>query len=195
MLQPDQIADYLKQQDAGIDALLAVATVRINIGCGINRVDGYINVDVQEAKGGVVPDIFADARNVPLPDACADEVMAIHVFEHFALWECGDVLAEWRRLLKMKGLLVLELPDIIKCCRNVVEGIEGDKHPDQLGLWGIYGDAQTPDPYMLHRWGWSPKSLRHFLHQHGFKEAEKKETQHHAVGRQRRDMRIEARKA
>jgi hypothetical protein len=52
--------------------------------------------------------------------------MAIHLFEHFYRWECERVLAEWRRLLKPRGRLVLELPDLHKCCLNIVKGRQGE---------------------------------------------------------------------
>jgi hypothetical protein len=195
VLQLDEIGDYLKAYDARIDAMLAAPVVKINVGCGINLVEGYINVDIQAEEEGVVPDLVADAKAIPLPDGCADEVMAIHLFEHLALWECEGVLIEWRRLLKHRGMLVLELPDIIKCCRNVVDGIKSDKDPDQLGLLGIYGDVARRDPYMLHKWGWSPKTLGALLEANGFVDVRKEKTQFHVVGRRLRDMRLEARKA
>ena len=187
----------LEERQELIASVLSRSPLRLNIGCGINHAEGYVNIDVQEVEtaAGVTPDFIADAKNIQLPDACADEVMAIHVWEHFYRWDCEAVIAEWRRLLKIGGLLVLELPDMMKWARNILEGIPGDKHPDQLGLWAAYGDPRTKDPYMLHKWGWSEKSLRAFLEENGFAYALRTKTQHHPVGRARRDMRIEARKA
>ncbi len=181
-----------------IAALLALREVRINIGCGVNKFEEYINVDVQEsenAKGElIVPDLSADARRIPLPDGCAHEVMAIHIFEHFYRWEVEEVLAEWKRLLRPRGLLVLELPDIIKCTRNVFKEIEGVKHPDQLGLWGLYGDPRSKNPYMVHKWGWSPATITALLEENGFGPVRVMPTLYHATGRLKRDMRVEARK-
>lgn len=144
---------------------------------------------------GAKPDIICEARNVPLEDGCAEEIMCIHGFEHFYRYEIDAVVTEWKRLLKSGGLLVLEMPDLVKCCQNYLTGfVLRDKHPDQMGLWGIYGDPTTSDPYMIHRWGWSPKTLRAFLKEHGFVNIVDAETQWHPAGRIRRDMRIEARK-
>jgi len=120
--------------------------------------------------------------------------MAIHVWEHFYRWQCDDVIGEWRRLLKPGGLLVLELPDFWKCCRNVVESVKG-KHPDQLSMWGCYGDPTGHDEFMAHRWGWTPQTLGEFLKANGFASIAEKPTQFHRAGKDLRDMRIEAIKA
>lgn len=169
--------------------------MRLNICCGIRIREGWTNIDVV-ATNGHTPDIIADARKIPLPDGCADEIMCIHGFEHFYRWEVDDLINEWKRLLKSGGLLVLEMPDLIKCCENVISGyVQPGKHPEQFGMWGLYGDPQHGNPFMGHRWGWSPKTLRAFLKSHGFVSIADAETQWHPAGRVRRDMRMEARKA
>jgi ubiquinone/menaquinone biosynthesis C-methylase UbiE len=168
--------------------------MRLNIGCGSRRLPGYTGVDAVATRSGV--DIVAPAHRIPLEDGCADEILAVHLWEHFYRWECDIVIKEWRRVLKVGGLLVLELPNLRKCCENLISGraIPG-KHPDQLAYWGIYGDPTTSDPFMVHRWGWTPQTLSAFLLDHGFAGIAEKPTQFHPIGRDIRDMRIEALKA
>lgn len=132
------------------------------------------------------PDILSDAKKIPLPDGCARELMAIHVLEHFYRWEVPAVLAEWARLLESGGRLVLELPDLRKCCQNVLAGRE-----DQQTMWGLYGDPRTGDPYMTHRWGWTFQTLQPLLAEAGFRRLAEHPTQWHVAGRKHRDMRIE----
>lgn len=168
---------------------------RLNLGCGKTYLNGWINIDAAVSPlGKRPPDLLCDVRKIPLDDGCADMIMAIHLFEHLYRWECDEVIDEWGRLLCRDGILILEMPDIVKCCRNIVEGREGKK-PDQMGLWGIYGDATLRDPLMIHRWGWTFATIKPFLEQHGFKEIEEKVTQYHNAGRDVRDFRVEARKA
>jgi SAM-dependent methyltransferase len=167
--------------------------MKINAGCGARVLPGYTNVDVQTAPNGKRPDILADLRKIPLKNACADELMAIHVFEHFYRWEVDDVLREWNRLLKSGGRLILEMPDVKKCCKALLDGIVG-RHPDQLSYWGLWGDPRAKDPYMVHRWGWCADTLRPLLVEHGFTDIVESQTEWHAIGRDRRDFRIEARK-
>jgi ubiquinone/menaquinone biosynthesis C-methylase UbiE len=170
--------------------------MKLNIGCGRHVIDGWTNVDIQRSPHAKRdPEILSDVRTIPLPDACADELMAIHLFEHFYLWETPALIGEWKRLLKPGGLLALELPNIVKCCRNIVKDVEAGLDSQPLGMWGLYGDPRAQDPYMTHRWGWSPKTLTAFLAEHGFADIKEEVTQWHGLGRKHRDMRIVAVKA
>lgn len=174
--------------------------VRLNIGCGRHVLDGWVNVDVvRSPRAKRDPEVFALAHDIPLESGCADEVMAIHVIEHFYYWkreredqEPGvfDVLAEWRRLLKKGGVLTLELPDIEKCARNLLAG-----DIDNLHMWGFYGDPSERDPYMCHRWGYTPKTMEALLLKAGFADIRHGIPQWHARGKDKRDMRVTARKA
>lgn len=171
--------------------------MKLHIGCGKRIIDGWVNCDiVANPEGPRAPDILCDGKDIPLDDGVADVVMAIHNFEHYYRWECDEVIREWRRILKVGGRLILELPDLIKCCQNVIDGVKkGGKHPDQLGRWGLYGDPRTKDKYMCHPWGWAPSELMAFLEANGFKDARHLPTEFHPAGRKNRDMRIEAVKA
>lgn len=173
--------------------------LKINACCGRHVLEGWTNVDVvpstHKKARGKVPEILADARSVPLPDGCADEIMCIHGFEHFYPWEASDLLREWLRLLRPGGVLVLEMPDVIKCAENLISGFAlPGKDPLQFNMWGLYGDPGTKDPFMMHKWGWHPASLRQALKQHGFADIADESPQWHAAGSVRRDMRMTARK-
>ena len=170
--------------------------MKINVGCGARVLDGWFNCDaVRHPNAPRDPELLCLADNIPLDTECADELMAIHVFEHFYRWDCDKVINEWKRLLRPGGLLVLELPNIIKCCQNVLDRIhKGGKELDQLGMWGLYGDPRLEDQYMVHRWAWSPNTLRVFLASHGFVKIVEKTTVFHPAGRMHRDMRLEARR-
>lgn len=154
--------------------------VRLNLGAGARSFEGFLNVDLEGE-----PDIRADVRAIPLPDGSVEEAMGIHILEHLPRWEAPVALREWARLLRPGGLLVLELPDLVKCCRNVVEGLL----PDRAGRWGLYGDPTYENELMMHRWGWSPAELKAELLAAGFSSAREYPPQFH---KKYRDMRIEA---
>jgi len=178
--------------------------MRIHVGCGARVMDGYFNIDAQHHRNAPrAPDLLYafefDAEGnlvtpIPLEDGVADEILGVHVFEHFHRWTCDAVAKEWGRLLKPGGVLILELPNLIKCCQNIIDGREG-RHPDQLGRWGLYGDPRDKDVYMCHPWGWAPDELMSFLAGHGFKSIKDVPTKFHSCGKLNRDMRIEAVKA
>jgi predicted SAM-dependent methyltransferase len=170
--------------------------MKLHVGCGKRVLDGWVNCDVQHAAGAPrAPEILCDVRSIPLADGSADELMAIHLLEHFVRWECDAVIAEWRRLLKPGGLLVLELPDLLKCAQNLIAlARKGGKPLQQMAMWGIFGDQTLCDHHMTHRWGWWPASLREFLVSSGFDDVREETPQWHAAGRDNRDMRLTARK-
>lgn len=174
----------------------AATNLKVNVGCGSRVMDGWVNCDIAHNPDAPrKPEILCDARVIPLPDGCASTLQAIHIFEHFYRWEADEAIAEWRRVLARGGLLILEMPDFMKMCRNVVEGRQkGGKHPDQLTMWAAYGDPRDRNPFMTHRWGWWPESLSALLAENGFGEMTEGETQYHRAGRLHRDFRMTARK-
>jgi predicted SAM-dependent methyltransferase len=123
--------------------------------------DGWTNCDIQVSpKAPRPPEILCDVKSIPLEDECADVVMALHLLEHFYQWEAPAVVQEWRRLLKPGGKLILELPNLEAACRNLLKGMK-----DQMSMWPLYGDPGHKDPYMCHRWGYTPKTVVKFLKQ------------------------------
>jgi predicted SAM-dependent methyltransferase len=170
--------------------------MRINYGCGRQVLDGWINVDaVRSPQAPRPPDVLFAMRfdasgalieRTPLPDECATDLQAMHVIEHFYAWEVPAVLAEWRRLLQRGGRLILELPNLEMAARNLLSCM-GDK----MSMWPLYGDPAHRDPYMCHRWGYTPRTLSQALLDAGFVKPQFLPPQTH--GRKvNRDMRCEA---
>lgn len=163
--------------------------MKLNIGCGNKRVPGFTGVD---ASPRTKADIIAPADKIPLPDGCATDIMAIHLLEHFYQWEAPAALTEWARLLQPGGLLIMEMPDLLKWARNLVEGRENLKHPDQLHMWAAYGDPRDKNPLMCHRWGYTFETVKPMLEKAGFVDIVETRPQFHIVGRDIRDFRVEA---
>lgn len=163
--------------------------VRLNVGCGNRKLAGYVGVDVVARSAA---DIVAPANRIPLPDRSVDEILAVHLFEHLTPWEAEEALGEWMRLLKPGGLLALEMPDVLKCARNLVRAAKGGNVSDDLTYWGMYGDPRLKDPHMLHRWGWTMATLRPLLEAVGYRMVNEAPTRFHSVGYLLRDFRVEA---
>ena len=55
--------------------------MKLNLGCGQNRLEGYVNVD---REASMAPDVIMDMERFPWPfeDNSVDEVVAKHVLEH-----------------------------------------------------------------------------------------------------------------
>jgi SAM-dependent methyltransferase len=166
--------------------------MRLNLGCGDKILDGFINVDVVETRAGKTPDVICDLHKLtPFEDDSADEVMAIHVVEHFWRWEVVDILKEWVRVLKPGGKMILECPNLVSACQAVLADPDIATGPGQEGqrsMWVLYGDPSWQDPLMVHRWGYTPRSLAFIMHQAGLKELKQEPAQFKL--REPRDMRI-----
>lgn len=185
--RPDQGGSGVCEENIRPGADNGSVGVRLNLGCGGKQVAGYIGVDFEENYSGVKPDVVADLRSLPFEDGSVDEVLAVHVIEHFYLWEVEDVLKEWKRVLKPGGKIVLELPCLDKIINAFIE--YSGAPPVNLAMWGLYGDPGHKDEKMCHRWAYSVNALRALLGVVGFQEIEERKPEYHVAVR---DMRMEA---
>jgi SAM-dependent methyltransferase len=170
--------------------------VRLNLGCGDKILPGYVNVDVVEARAGKKPDVICDLHDLSaFPDNHADEILAVHVVEHFWRWEIEGILREWTRVLKPGGRMVLECPNLAAACEAFLADPFGGSQPDGRGqrtMWVFYGDPQWHDPLMVHRWGYTPASLAALMTSAGLDSARQEPAQFKL--REPRDMRVVAEK-
>ncbi|MFN3704675.1 MAG: class I SAM-dependent methyltransferase [Thermoflexales bacterium] len=80
--------------------------MRLNLGCGNDYRQGYINVDRVPGVADIVHDL--DEFPYPWPDHSVDEILMRHVLEH--LQDIRKVMDELWRLLKPGGRLTIYVP-------------------------------------------------------------------------------------
>jgi hypothetical protein len=170
----------------------APAALRLNLGCGDKILPGYVNVDVAESRAGKQPDVLCDLhRLTPFADGSADEILSVHVVEHFWRWEVLDVLREWVRVLKPGGRMILECPNLISACEAFLadpDRMSGPGNEGQRTMWVFYGDPGWQDPLMVHRWGYTPQSLARLMQEAGLVNVRQEPAQFKL--REPRDMRV-----
>jgi SAM-dependent methyltransferase len=166
--------------------------MKLNLGCGDKILAGYVNVDVAPSRAGRPPDVLCDLRLLkPFEDASADEVLAVHVVEHFWRWEVVGVLREWARVLKPGASMILECPNLQSACEEFLRDPEAFCGPGPEGqrtMWVFYGDPRWQDPLMVHRWGYTPRSLAAVMAEAGLVEIRQEPAQFKL--REPRDMRL-----
>jgi predicted SAM-dependent methyltransferase len=133
-----------------------------------------------------------DVRKLTYADNSVDAVAAIHIIEHFYLWEVTDILQEWKRVLKPGGKLILELPCMDKVFWYIAKCIEQNvPMKERFSAWALWGDPYTMDEGMMHRWGYFIRDMSKLLTSAGFKHVTHMEPRYHQP---LRDMRFEATK-
>jgi len=169
-----------------------MALMKLNLGCGDKILPGYVNVDVAEARAGKRPDVLCDLRALkPFERDSADEILAVHVVEHFWRWEVADILREWLRVLRPGGTMVLECPNLASACEALLANPDAGSGPGPEGqrtMWVFYGDPGWRDPLMVHRWGYTPNSLAGLMVEVGLVNIRQEPAQFKL--REPRDMRI-----
>ena len=156
--------------------------LKLNLGCGKKILPGYVNVDFPNNWSGKKPDLECDIRVLPYGNDTVDEVMAIHVIEHFYLWEVPEILKEWARVLKPGGQLILECPSLNKVLYFLTLQPLVLSHT----MFALYGDPQYGDPDMMHKWCYSKEHLSALMARE-FADVKVEPAQYH---KPERDMRI-----
>lgn len=134
--------------------------MKLNLGCGDIRMDGYTGVDIIDTPA---VDVHADIRNLPFETGTVDEVFAAQVVEHFFPGDIEALFVEWARVLRPGGLLHLETPDFGYVAQEYVAGRMGVNLARAYVCGTVDGlntyDRNVPESY--HRTLWDADSLRY----------------------------------
>lgn len=101
----------------------------------------HVDIDPRPLSSPTGPkpvDVVADATDIPLPDGCAALVYSQECLEHFSWRLYKSVLREWARLVAPQGKLVVEVPDFLAACNQVLstDTVEMDRAIQQIIFGG-----------------------------------------------------------
>ena len=83
--------------------------IQLHLGCGKRYIPGFIHID--QAQFSHI-DHCGSVGSLPMfYDNTVDLIYASHVLEYFDRTEVREVLKEWRRVLKVGGVLRVAVPD------------------------------------------------------------------------------------
>ena len=140
--------------------------MKLNLGCGSNKIEGWVNVDlVEEFK----PDLLHDI-SLPFPykDNSVDEILAKDILEHFDKYLRYVVFYEWARILKIGGIITIVVPNFPKVIRRYF------KYSFNTFLDRIFGETMRDSEryighFGIHKYGYSEDTLKKFVQEFGLK--------------------------
>ena len=112
------------------DKLLRLSgDIRLNLGCGEEPIDGYINVDERSLPG---VDLVCNVTALPFTRGSVAEIRAAHLLEHFRDRDLqSHILPDWYSLLKPGGRLTIIVPDAEGM---ITQYVKGDRSWESLRL-------------------------------------------------------------
>jgi len=143
--------------------------MKLNLGCGDDVREGYINIDVRKTKTNVLVLDLEKELLKPFPNESADEIIARDFIEHVSWRRVEDLLKDIFRVLKRGGRLYVQAPDLEAIARKVILNPEfkyGDLEGWKAISFWVYG-CQDHE-YNYHKTGFTIETLKRLLESIGF---------------------------
>lgn len=118
-----------------------------------------------------VCDVHGSFQSLPFDDSSVDEILSRQAFEHMSITEARAGLREMRRVLKVGGILRLDVPDYLE---TLVKWYETK---DAFYLRHLLGNRNGD--YGYHVMGYDREGLKRLVTEHGFEFVEEEQNIHH----------------
>ena len=139
----------------------------LNVGCGARTFkeypEGYqcINYDERSIEG---VDVVGDVRTLDFPNEEFDFIIASDIMEHFTIFETENILREWKRVLKINGIIEFRMPNLRAICKKYIDGNINAK----MCSWLLYGGQDYSGNF--HFTGFDREWFKSIIEPLGFKE-------------------------
>lgn len=132
--------------------------LKLNLGCGSNIKEGWVNIDLVPTPGAIRGDITCLEQF----SGKVDYILLSHVVEHVPFSRIDSALGHWNEVLVDGGKIEIICPDIEADINNYLR--TGNYYRLQIALWG----GQRNGPYDNHLNGFTEKILRNKMENAGF---------------------------
>jgi hypothetical protein len=140
--------------------------MKYHLGCGLNYLNGYFNVDFLPSEhsvaNGLTADLYADLLTMNYEEN-VDEIYSHHVFEHFSFVNAFVLLYKWTNSLKIGGTLIIGVPDLNALAFALSNGDVIKKFKVTRYL---YGSHEAKWAYHIN--GWTEETLKFILEKLGY---------------------------
>lgn len=151
--------------------------MKLNIGCGTDYRDGFVNIDGSSTlpKVDKVIDISTESLLSHFEAGAADYILANDIIEHHFHWEATRILKDFFMVLKQGGIAEIRVPDaeyIMKSWRYSTDqklNLLFGGQDIQQGHDANMDESRKKFPqFFCHKFGWTMKSLKKELSDIGF---------------------------
>lgn len=145
--------------------------MRLDIGSGdLPLGEGWTTVDLYAPA-----DVKADMAKLPFDTDSVDAIHCSHALEHIRTERVAEVLGEFLRVLRSRGTLTVEVPDLAWACTTFLKGYGTDRTD---AYQAIYGE---PEPGRQHLGGFTFTTLRDAVASAGFQVSRVQVVRSHGV--------------
>ena len=136
--------------------------IRLNIGCGSGKIDGFVNVDINDK---MKPDLVLDIRKEHLPykEESVNQIVMFHTIEHIEKKYHSLILEEFHRVLQKEGEVIFSYPEFTRCYENWVYNRMGLREFWEATIYGRQSDESD-----FHVCIMNTPDFKYFLEQNAF---------------------------
>lgn len=175
---------------------------RLNLGCGDDIREGYVNVDFRQTHSSV-KQVDLSVFPWPFADSSADEILMLDFLEHFPYSQTERIILECFRVLTTNGIVTVQVPDarhlmhalvqhgsyLCNRCGTTMYGLESGEYVEkcpgchqkdddisEAAMRRLYGGQDYPGNF--HHTCFTENSLDHKMYRNGFSVARAEERDH-----------------
>lgn len=152
--------------------------IMLNIGCGTDYKDGWVNIDNNSDNNIEKLDLSWDMRKpLPFENESVDYIFNEHFLEHLSVEEGQLAIKDFLRVLKKGGVLRIAMPDLGEVVKNYLD-INWRKRPfiKKFGLDFIKTPAELINinfSWWGHKWLYDREELERRLEEAGCRDITK----------------------
>ncbi len=143
--------------------------MKLNLGCGGDIREGYVNIDVRRTDNRVLVLDLEKELLSRFQDQSVEEIIAKDFIEHVSWRRVEDLLRDCYRVLKKGGRMYIQVPDLEAIARKVIldpSFCHGDLCGWKAISFWVYGGQDYPEN--THKAGFTIPTLKRLLESIGF---------------------------
>ena len=126
--------------------------------------ENYYKTDFNDRPHCVIADVKSLIDSMPFDDESAEEIVMLHVLEHFPHYKIDDLLNEINRVLKKGGKFIVGVPDIKKTAEGLAKAATPEEEDWYIRL--IHGTQRNE--FSHHYCGYTERTLKDLLSKYNF---------------------------